>query len=162
MFVDLHPVTNKSPYTVVETMSLAKAAILFRELGLRHLCVVPKTPGVRTPFISIIITIIMLSFRIYCQWFVTLPITSTINMFITISHSNSYNLLIIMPSFVYTVVDIYLSIHACVHILQLISSDRLIATPVCVQTPPIVGILTRHDFMPEHILGLFPHHHSHK
>ncbi|RWW32241.1 hypothetical protein GW17_00003100 [Ensete ventricosum] len=50
MFVDLHPITNKSPYTVVETMSLAKAAILFRELGLRHLCVMPKTPGVRTPF----------------------------------------------------------------------------------------------------------------
>ncbi|RRT68305.1 hypothetical protein B296_00005775 [Ensete ventricosum] len=50
MFVDLHPITNKSPYTVVETMSLAKAAILFRELGLRHLCVTPKTPGVRTPF----------------------------------------------------------------------------------------------------------------
>ncbi|RZR83501.1 hypothetical protein BHM03_00010112 [Ensete ventricosum] len=45
MFVDLHPITNKSPYTVVETMSLAKAAILFRELGLRHLCVMPKTPG---------------------------------------------------------------------------------------------------------------------
>ncbi|KAJ8493484.1 hypothetical protein OPV22_015205 [Ensete ventricosum] len=69
MYVDLHPITNRSPYTVVETMSLAKAAVLFRELGLRHLCVVPKTPGVR---------------------------------------------------------------------------------------PPIVGILTRHDFMPEHILGLFP------
>ncbi|WOL12689.1 chloride channel protein CLC-c [Canna indica] len=74
MFVDLHPITNRSPYTVVETMSLAKAAVLFRELGLRHLCVVPKTPG----------------------------------------------------------------------------------------RPPIVGILTRHDFMPEHILGLFPHLHSHK
>ncbi|KAJ8475911.1 hypothetical protein OPV22_019638 [Ensete ventricosum] len=74
MFVDLHPITNKSPYTVVETMSLAKAAILFRELGLRHLCVTPKTPG----------------------------------------------------------------------------------------RPPIVGILTRHDFMPEHILGLFPHRHPHK
>ncbi|EHA8588365.1 Chloride channel protein CLC-c [Cocos nucifera] len=68
MYVDLHPVTNRSPYTVVETMSLAKAAVLFRELGLRHLCVVPKTPG----------------------------------------------------------------------------------------RPPIIGILTRHDFMPEHILGLFP------
>ncbi|CAA6663925.1 unnamed protein product [Spirodela intermedia] len=68
MYVDLHPITNTSPYTVVETMSLAKAAVLFRELGLRHLCVVPKTPG-----------------------------------------------------------------------------------------PPVVGILTRHDFMPEHILGLFPH-----
>ncbi|XP_020265628.1 putative chloride channel-like protein CLC-g [Asparagus officinalis] len=68
MFVDLHPFTNASPYTVVETMSLAKALILFRELGLRHLLVVPK------------------------------------------------------------------------------SSSRA----------PVVGILTRHDFMPEHILGLHP------
>lgn len=47
MYMDLHPITNTSPYTVVETMSLAKAAIFFRELGLRHLLVVPKTPGVR-------------------------------------------------------------------------------------------------------------------
>lgn len=46
MFVDLHPITNTSPYTVVETMSLAKAALLFRELGLRHLLVVPNTLGV--------------------------------------------------------------------------------------------------------------------
>ncbi|KAF7842823.1 chloride channel protein CLC-c-like [Senna tora] len=45
MYVDLHPVTNTSPYTVVETMSLAKAAVLFRQLGLRHLLVVPKTTG---------------------------------------------------------------------------------------------------------------------
>ncbi|KAJ9159072.1 hypothetical protein P3X46_024603 [Hevea brasiliensis] len=74
MYVDLHPITNTSPYTVVETMSLAKAAVLFRELGLRHLCVVPKTPG----------------------------------------------------------------------------------------RPPIVGILTRHDFVPEHILGLYPHMKPHK
>ncbi|XP_027159963.1 chloride channel protein CLC-c [Coffea eugenioides] len=69
MYIDLHPITNTSPYMVVETMSLAKAALLFRELGLRHLCVVPKKPG----------------------------------------------------------------------------------------RPPIVGILTRHDFMPEHVLGLYPH-----
>ncbi|KAL3515761.1 hypothetical protein ACH5RR_022663 [Cinchona calisaya] len=69
MYVDLHPITNVSPYIVVETMSLAKAALLFRELGLRHLCVVPKKPG----------------------------------------------------------------------------------------RPPIVGILTRHDFMHEHVLGLYPH-----
>ncbi|GAU20139.1 hypothetical protein TSUD_352010 [Trifolium subterraneum] len=68
MFVDLHSITNTSPYTVVETMSLAKAALLFRELGLRHLLVVPKKPG----------------------------------------------------------------------------------------RPPVVGILTRHDFMSEYILGLFP------
>ncbi|RZR99505.1 hypothetical protein BHM03_00029066 [Ensete ventricosum] len=46
MYVDLHPIVNRSPYTVEETMSLAKAAVLFRELGLRHLCVVPKSPGV--------------------------------------------------------------------------------------------------------------------
>uniref|UniRef100_A0A0E0H6G8 Chloride channel protein n=1 Tax=Oryza nivara TaxID=4536 RepID=A0A0E0H6G8_ORYNI len=68
MFVDLHPFTNTSPYTVVETMSLAKAHVLFREVGLRHLLVLPK------------------------------------------------------------------------------SSKRA----------PVVGILTRHDFMPEHILGLHP------
>uniref|UniRef100_A0A7N2L0E4 Chloride channel-like protein CLC-g n=1 Tax=Quercus lobata TaxID=97700 RepID=A0A7N2L0E4_QUELO len=42
MLIDLHPFTNASPYTVVETMSLAKARILFRELGLRHLLVIPK------------------------------------------------------------------------------------------------------------------------
>ncbi|KAI7733532.1 hypothetical protein M8C21_012935 [Ambrosia artemisiifolia] len=74
MYVDLHPITNTSPYTVVETMSLAKAIVAFRELGLRHLCVVPKTHGM----------------------------------------------------------------------------------------PPIVGILTRHDFMPEHVLGLYPGLDKHK
>ena len=47
MYVDLHPIVNRSPYTVVENMSLAKAAVLFRDLGLRHMCVVPRTPGVR-------------------------------------------------------------------------------------------------------------------
>ncbi|KAJ7967948.1 Chloride channel protein [Quillaja saponaria] len=74
MYVDLHPITNTSPHTVVETMSLAKAAILFRELGLRHLLVVPKT----------------------------------------------------------------------------------------LERPPIVGILTRHDLMPEHILGLYPQFDPHR
>ncbi|XP_058097573.1 chloride channel protein CLC-c-like [Magnolia sinica] len=69
MFVDLHPITNASPCMVVETMSLAKAAVIFRQLGLRHMCVVPKTTG----------------------------------------------------------------------------------------RPPVVGILTRHDFMAEHILSLYPH-----
>ncbi|XVF75077.1 hypothetical protein PTKIN_Ptkin13bG0159400 [Pterospermum kingtungense] len=42
MYVDLHPITNTSPYTVVDTTPLSKAVVLFRELGLRHLCVVPK------------------------------------------------------------------------------------------------------------------------
>ncbi|GAB2218551.1 hypothetical protein Droror1_Dr00001778 [Drosera rotundifolia] len=74
MYIDLHPITNASPYTVVETMSLAKAAILFRELALRHMCVVPKSQG----------------------------------------------------------------------------------------RPPIVGILTRHDFTPEHVLGLYPHIEGHE
>lgn len=46
MYVDLSPLTNTSPYNVVETMSLAKASILFRQLGLRHMLVVPKTTDV--------------------------------------------------------------------------------------------------------------------
>lgn len=46
MFVDLHPFTNTSPYTVADSMSLAKAYTLFRALALRHLCVVPKIENV--------------------------------------------------------------------------------------------------------------------
>ncbi|XP_041008465.1 putative chloride channel-like protein CLC-g isoform X1 [Juglans microcarpa x Juglans regia] len=53
MFIDLHPFTNASPYTVVETMSLAKALILFREVGLRHLLVTPKLSG-RPPVVGIL------------------------------------------------------------------------------------------------------------
>ncbi|GMI81193.1 chloride channel G [Hibiscus trionum] len=53
MFLDLHPFTNASPYTAVETMSLAKASTLFRELGLRHLLVIPKTSN-RTPVVGIL------------------------------------------------------------------------------------------------------------
>lgn len=46
MYLDLHPFSNASPYTVVETMSLAKALILFREVGIRHLLVIPKISNV--------------------------------------------------------------------------------------------------------------------
>lgn len=46
MFIDLHPFTNTSPCTVLETMSLAKALEIFRETGLRHMLVIPKIPGV--------------------------------------------------------------------------------------------------------------------
>ncbi|RLN03754.1 chloride channel protein CLC-c-like [Panicum miliaceum] len=53
MYVDLHPITNRSPYTVVENMSLAKAAVLFRGLALRHMCVVPMTQG-RPPVVGIL------------------------------------------------------------------------------------------------------------
>lgn len=53
MFIDLHPFCNSSPYTVVETMSLAKALILFREVGLRHLLVIPKISN-RSPVVGIL------------------------------------------------------------------------------------------------------------
>ncbi|KAL1335118.1 hypothetical protein HN51_064057 [Arachis hypogaea] len=53
MFIDLHPFTNTSPYTVVETMSLGKALTLFREVGLRHLLVIPKITG-RSPVVGIL------------------------------------------------------------------------------------------------------------
>ncbi|KAG9446096.1 hypothetical protein H6P81_012224 [Aristolochia fimbriata] len=42
MYVDLHPFTNTTPHTVVESMSVAKAVVLFRQVGLRHLLIVPK------------------------------------------------------------------------------------------------------------------------
>lgn len=42
MFVDLHPLTNTTPFTVLESISVAKAMILFHQVGLRHLLVVPK------------------------------------------------------------------------------------------------------------------------
>ncbi|KAL5581360.1 hypothetical protein UlMin_013802 [Ulmus minor] len=42
MYVDLHPLTNTTPYTVLENMSVAKAMVLFRQVGLRHLLIVPK------------------------------------------------------------------------------------------------------------------------
>ncbi|KAI3722213.1 hypothetical protein L2E82_33243 [Cichorium intybus] len=45
MYVDLHPFTNTTPYTVVETMSVAKAMVQFREVGLRHMLVLPKYHG---------------------------------------------------------------------------------------------------------------------
>jgi chloride channel 7 len=45
MYVDLHPFTNTTPYTVVETMSVAKAVVLFRSVALRHMLIVPKYQG---------------------------------------------------------------------------------------------------------------------
>uniref|UniRef100_A0A803MMY1 Chloride channel protein n=2 Tax=Chenopodium quinoa TaxID=63459 RepID=A0A803MMY1_CHEQI len=45
MYVDLNPFTNKTPYTVVEDMSVAKAMVLFRQVALRHLLIVPKYQG---------------------------------------------------------------------------------------------------------------------
>ncbi|KAL0344124.1 UNVERIFIED_CONTAM: Chloride channel protein CLC-b [Sesamum angustifolium] len=42
MYVDLHPLTNTTPYTVVESISVAKAMVLFRQVGLRHMLILPK------------------------------------------------------------------------------------------------------------------------
>lgn len=42
MYMDLHPLTNTTPYTVMESMSVAKAMVLFRQVGLRHMLIVPK------------------------------------------------------------------------------------------------------------------------
>ncbi|KAI4377160.1 hypothetical protein MLD38_014838 [Melastoma candidum] len=53
MYIDLHPFTNASPYTVVETMSLGKALTLFRDVGLRHLLVIPKISS-RWPVVGIL------------------------------------------------------------------------------------------------------------
>jgi chloride channel 7 len=97
MYVDLHPFTNASPYTVVETMSLAKALILFREVGLRHLLVVPKACDVSHVLVHLL------------TWKLGLP-----------------------------------------------PMDRGLTSKIKLQRSPVVGILTRHDFMPEHILGLHP------
>ncbi|MCO5604966.1 hypothetical protein L7F22_059141 [Adiantum nelumboides] len=45
MFVDLYPYANTLSFTVVDSTSLSKAYSLFRGLGLRHLCIVPKIPN---------------------------------------------------------------------------------------------------------------------
>lgn len=42
MYVDLHPLTNTTPHTVLESLSVAKALVLFRQVGLRHLLIVPR------------------------------------------------------------------------------------------------------------------------
>ncbi|KAJ0982306.1 hypothetical protein J5N97_010561 [Dioscorea zingiberensis] len=42
MYIDLTPFLNPSPYVVPEDMSLAKVYNLFRQLGLRHIFVVPQ------------------------------------------------------------------------------------------------------------------------
>jgi chloride channel 7 len=96
MYVDLHPFTNTSPYTVVETMSLAKALVLFREVGLRHLLVVPKACDVSSSS---------------CAEFI---------------------------------------------IEFVVCTENLLTCMLPLQRSPVVGILTRHDFMPEHILGMHP------
>ncbi|BFG27097.1 hypothetical protein CerSpe_133710 [Prunus speciosa] len=56
MYVDLHPLTNTTPYTVMESMSVAKAMVLFRQLGLHHLLIVPKFEAAGVPPVVGILT----------------------------------------------------------------------------------------------------------
>ncbi|KAG7985893.1 hypothetical protein I3843_03G050600 [Carya illinoinensis] len=56
MYVDLHPLTNTTPFTVMESMSVAKAMVLFRQMGLRHLLIVPKFAGGGVPPVVGILT----------------------------------------------------------------------------------------------------------
>ncbi|XP_059669979.1 chloride channel protein CLC-b-like [Cornus florida] len=49
MYVDLHPLTNKTPYTVVESMSVAKAMVLFRQVALRHMLILPQYQAAGAP-----------------------------------------------------------------------------------------------------------------
>ncbi|KAK3027245.1 hypothetical protein RJ639_041663 [Escallonia herrerae] len=46
MYIDLAPFVNPSPYVVPEDMSLTKVYNLFRQLGLRHVLVVPRASRV--------------------------------------------------------------------------------------------------------------------
>ncbi|WCJ23724.1 chloride channel D [Euphorbia peplus] len=46
MYIDLAPFMNPSPYVVPEDMSLTKVYNLFRQLGLRHIFVVPRASRV--------------------------------------------------------------------------------------------------------------------
>ncbi|KAK9925500.1 hypothetical protein M0R45_033822 [Rubus argutus] len=56
MYVDLHPLTNTTPYTVIESMSVAKAMVLFRQVGLRHLLILPKYEAAGVPPVVGILT----------------------------------------------------------------------------------------------------------
>ncbi|XP_041004968.1 chloride channel protein CLC-b [Juglans microcarpa x Juglans regia] len=56
LYVDLHPLTNTTPFTVMESMSVAKALVLFRQMGLRHLLIVPKFAGEGVPPVVGILT----------------------------------------------------------------------------------------------------------
>ncbi|CAM6082441.1 unnamed protein product [Calypogeia fissa] len=46
MYIDLEPFVNPTPYVVSEDMSLSKVYNLFRQLGLRHVCVIPRPSSV--------------------------------------------------------------------------------------------------------------------
>ncbi|KAL9231578.1 hypothetical protein vseg_006789 [Gypsophila vaccaria] len=69
MFVDLHPFVNKTPYTVADDMSVAKAMMLFRHLALRHLLIVPKyrVVGV-SPVIGILTRQDLMAHNILCAF----------------------------------------------------------------------------------------------
>lgn len=69
MYIDLHPLTNTTPFTVMESMSVAKAMVLFRQVGLRHLLIVPKyqAAGVSASNISHISTPCTLGYTLHIK-----------------------------------------------------------------------------------------------
>lgn len=128
MYIDLHPFTNASPYTVLETMSLSKARTLFRQLGLRHLLVVPKIPGVST------------SPCLNCSLLLYHPHAAVPRNENPRGPERFFSMLLMFMR------ETFLSsssmcLHYCFAYFQRI---------------PVVGIMTRHDFMPEHVLNLHP------
>lgn len=58
MYIDLSQFVNPSSYTVQENMSLTKVYALFRQLGLRHLCVVPRSQEVRHPKVQVVVQLV--------------------------------------------------------------------------------------------------------
>ncbi|KAM3713320.1 hypothetical protein ACJW31_01G246300 [Castanea mollissima] len=56
MYIDLHPLTNTTPYTVLENVPVAKAMVIFRQVGLRHLLIVPKYLAAGVPPVVGILT----------------------------------------------------------------------------------------------------------
>ena len=57
----------------------------------------------------------------------------------------------------YTYLHTSMCVYACMHEQITCISLLIYAHTLYLQGPPVVGILTRHDFMAEHILSLFPH-----
>ncbi|KAL8038813.1 hypothetical protein ABFX02_11G132400 [Erythranthe guttata] len=69
MFVDLYPLINTTPYSVIESMSVAKAMVLFREVGLRHMLILPKyqASGV-APVVGILTRQDLIAHNILCAF----------------------------------------------------------------------------------------------
>ncbi|CAM8942075.1 unnamed protein product [Rhodiola kirilowii] len=56
MYADLRPLTNTTPYTILESLSVAKALVLFRQVGLRHMLILPMYQSPEAPPVVGILT----------------------------------------------------------------------------------------------------------